>query len=82
MTFYIGFGKIAKLLIFILKITFKKFAKYLLVLINTFEEDEIGDVEQKNMRKSENKIVKLLAKSKSWNLYKFRFRSLFKSKKT
>ena len=33
------------------------------------------------MKKSKNKIVKILAKSKSWNLFKIRFRNLSKFKK-
>ena len=59
---------------------FIKFANYLLALIDAFEEDKISNSQYKNVRKSENIIVKILNKLKSQNLLKFRFKNLFKYK--
>ena len=44
------------------------------------EEDKIDGSKYKSIKKNRNKIVKILAKSKSRNLYKPRFESLFRSK--
>ena len=42
-----------------------KLANYLLALIDAFEEDKISNSQYKNVRKSENIIVKISNKSKS-----------------
>ena len=41
---------------------------YLVVLVNMVKEDNVGRNKYKNIRKFENKIVEILAKSKSQNL--------------
>ena len=58
-----------------------KFIQNLLVLINIVEKDGVNCGEYKNIKKFENRIVEILAKSKSWNLSKLRFKNLFKFKK-
>ena len=58
-----------------------KFIQNLLVLINIVEKDGVSCGEYKNIKKFENRIVEILAKSKSWNLSKLRFKNLFKFKK-
>ena len=45
------------------------------------KEDEVDSSRYKSVRKSGNKIVKILAKLKSRNFYKFKFQSLSKTKK-
>ena len=52
------------MLIFIFKTTPTKFAKYLLALVNTVYKVQTDIVIYKSIRKSENKIVKTLAKLK------------------
>ena len=44
------------------------------------KKDRISNSKYKNIRKSENKIVKILAKFKCQNLLKSRFKNLFKFK--
>ena len=44
------------------------------------EKDKIASGEFKNIKKSRNKIVEILAKSKNQNLSKFRSGNWFKSK--
>ena len=51
------------------------------MLIEKVEKNRVGGNECKSIKKSGNKIVKILAKLKSWNLPKFKSRNLFKSKK-
>ena len=50
---------------FMLKIILIKSIKYLSALVNIFETNKVGSNKYKNIRKSRNKIVKILAKSKS-----------------
>ena len=75
-------NKIARLLILILKTTLTKFVKYSLALIVTIKKDRVSGSKYKSIRKSENKMVEILANLKSWNLPKLKFGNLFKSKKT
>ena len=42
----------------------------MLASIDAVEEDKVDSNEYKNIKKSENKIIKILAKLKSWNLLK------------
>ena len=49
-------------------------------LINIVKRDKVNSSEYKNIRKSGNKIIKILTKSKSRNLSKSRSENLFKSK--
>ena len=51
----------------------------MLVLVNWVKNDKIDGNKYKSIRKSENKIVKILAKSKSWNISKFENLSKFKN---
>ena len=81
MTFYLGFGKVAKLPIFMLKTILKKSIKYLLILVDMVNKNEISSREYWNKKKSRNEMIKILTKLKSWNLLKSRFENLFKSKK-
>ena len=48
----------------------------MLALKNAIKEDSISGNKCKNIRKSWNEIDKILAKSKSWHLLKFRSESL------
>ena len=68
-------------LTFILRITWTKSAIYLLVSVNKFEENRVSSSKYKSIRKIGNEIVETLAKLKSWNLLKFRFENLSRSKK-
>ena len=52
----------------------------MLALVDIIKKDRINSNKYKSIKKSENKIVQILAKSKSWNLLKFRSRNLAKSK--
>ena len=45
------------------------------------KKDKVNNYKYKNIRKNRNKIVQILAKSKSWNLFKSRPRYLFVLKK-
>ena len=65
-------SKITRLLTSIFKTTLTKFAKYLLALVDKVEKDELGSNKYKSIRKSENKIIEILAKSKIRNLPKFK----------
>ena len=53
----------------------------MLALINTIKKDGVISNKYKSIRKTGNKIVKILTKSKSQNLSKFRFKILFRLKK-
>ena len=44
----------------------------MLVLVNIVKKERVNSNKYKSMKKSRNKVVKILAKSKSWNLPKFR----------
>ena len=57
-----------------------KFTKYLLTLINTFEDDGFDNNKHKSIKKSRNKMIKILTKLKSRNLFKFKFENLYRSK--
>ena len=52
----------------ILKIILIQSMKYLLILVNMVKEDKISNTKDKNIKKYENEIIKILAKLKSWNL--------------
>ena len=65
-----GFSKIAKLLTSIIKTTLTKSAKYSIMLGNIFQKNSIDTNKYKDVRKSRNKIVKILANSKNRNLSK------------
>ena len=69
-------NKIAKLLTFILKIIPIKYVKYLLALVNIFKKNRISSYKYKNIKNIENKIVKILNKSKYRNWLKFKFENL------
>ena len=56
-------------------------AEYLLVLVNIVEKDEVTSSKYKNIKKSGNKMVKILIRLKSLILFKFRSRNLFRFKK-
>ena len=45
------------------------------------KKDKINSGKQKNRKKSRNKIIQILAKSKSRNLPRFKFKNLTRSKK-
>ena len=53
----------------------------MLILPNIVEKNRISNSKYKNIKKSRNKIVQILAKSKSQNLLKFRSKNLFIFKK-
>ena len=53
----------------------------MLIFIDIIKKDKASNVEYKNIKKSENQKVEILAKLKSRNLPKSRFESLSKSKK-
>ena len=55
-----------------LKITFIKFIKYLLVSVDVIIEDRLDDSKYKSIKISRNKIVKILIKSRSRNLFRFK----------
>ena len=50
----------------------------MLILVNKVKKDRN---KYKSIKKTENKIVEILLKSKSWNLPKTKSRNLFNSKK-
>ena len=52
----------------------------MLVVVDTIDEDKVDTSEYKSLKKIGNKIVEILAKSKSWNLLKFKFVNFFKFK--
>ena len=52
-----------------------------MALANIVKKNEIDGSEFKNGKKSGKKIVKIFAKSNSWNLPKFKFGNLSQSKK-
>ena len=56
-----------------------KFTNYLLISINVVEKKKIGSSKCRNIKKSENKIFKVLAKLKSWNLPKSKSRNFSRS---
>ena len=70
------------MLIFIFITTLIKFIIYLVVLIYIVEENKVGVDKYKSIRKSGNKIVKILAKLKSRNLPKCSFQSTYITKKS
>lgn len=49
-----------KLLIFIFEIISIIFIKYLLILIDTIEKNEVSNIKYRNIKKGENKIVKIM----------------------
>ena len=49
----------------------------MLLSINAVEEDKFASNKNKNIKKFENESVKILAKLKNWNLFKFKSRNLF-----
>ena len=53
----------------------------MLVSVDTVEKDKVDNNTCKNIRKSRNKTIKLLAKLKSQNLPKFKSENLFKLNK-
>ena len=77
----LNFNKIAISFIFILKNTLKKFEKYLLTSIDKVEKYKSNGYKYRSIKKIENEIIKISAKSKSRNLPKSRFENLFIPKK-
>ena len=59
-----------------------KFTKYLPVLVDIIKKDEIDSNKNRNIRKSRNKLIKILIKLKSWNLLRFKSRNFYKFKNT
>ena len=53
----------------------------MLSLVNAVVKNRIGSSKYQNIKKSRNEIIKILVKSKSWNLLKFKFKNLSKSQK-
>ena len=74
-------NKIAGPFNIILRVTLIISIKYLSILLDIVKKDKVGGNKYKRVRKSRNKIVKILAKPKSWNLPKLKFENLFKHKK-
>lgn len=72
----------ARSLILIIMISPIKLNKYFPKSINIVEEDKLSNSRYINVEKSENKMIKILAKSKSLNLLISRPRILFESKKS
>lgn len=52
----------------------------MLVFINMVKKYNISCNKCKNVKKSGNKIIRILVKSKSWNFVKLKSKNLFKSK--
>ena len=57
-----------------------KFVEYLLPSINVIKKTKVGGNKLRSPKKNGNKIIKILAKSKSWNLSKSKFTNLSKAK--
>ena len=55
---------------------------YLAMLVNIVKKDKFGNGKHKSIKKCDNQIVEILAKSKSQNFLKFKSKILYKSKKT
>ena len=52
----------------------------MLILVDIFEEDRVDSSKNKNVKKSGNRLIKILAKLKNRKLLMFRSKNLFKSK--
>ena len=63
-------------LIFIFRIILIESIKYWPILVNIVEKNRISNSKNENKRKNRNKLVKILTKLKSGNLFKSRFENL------
>ena len=54
----------------------------MLILLVVIEENKVDNNKYRNIKKSENKMIEILAKLKSWNLSKSEFGNLFIFKNT
>ena len=71
----------ARLFTFILETTTIKFMKYLLILVDIIKKHGLNYGKCKNIKKSGNKMVKILSKLKGQILPDFKSKNLFSFKK-